>query len=42
MKLRPLYLCSHEAFYMALGRMTVHSRPGKLHPRAMDPKVVRL
>lgn len=42
MKFRPLYLCSHEAFALALGRIRVTSMPGKLHPMALEPRVVRL
>lgn len=34
--------CNHEAIGLATGRITVVSKPGKLHPRALDPKWVRL
>ena len=32
--------CSYEALGLAMGRVTVMGKPGRLHPRAMDPKWV--
>lgn len=43
MRLRPFYLCSHEAFALALGRIRIQSfESKKLHPMALEPRWVRL